>query len=288
MKKLLSPKNDYVFKKIMGDQHNIDILAGFLKSLLDIPHDEYEHITVEDPHLNPDIRDGKKGILDVRIKTKSGKTVNVEIQLADTKELPARILFYASHMLTEQLSTGDNYCEIKKVISIVILDYDLIENAAYHNRFRLYDMDTGHLFSDLLEIHTLELKKLPQQTDSSALYNWLSFLKAERREDFEMIAGRDPDIKKAYAVLAELSQDEKERRRAESYEKARRDEESRMRISREEGREAGLAIGAEKKALEAARNALKKQFPLADISDITGLSLERIEKLKSEMHSDGN
>ena len=48
-KKLLPVKLDLVFKLIFGDQRNTDILASFLKSVLDIPEEEYERVTIVDP-----------------------------------------------------------------------------------------------------------------------------------------------------------------------------------------------------------------------------------------------
>ena len=41
---LLPVKSDFVFKLIFGDQKNIDILASFLKSVLDIPDEENTNI----------------------------------------------------------------------------------------------------------------------------------------------------------------------------------------------------------------------------------------------------
>jgi hypothetical protein len=49
--KLLPVKSDFVFKLIFGDQKNADILTGFLKSVLDIPDEEYERIIIVDPHI---------------------------------------------------------------------------------------------------------------------------------------------------------------------------------------------------------------------------------------------
>ena len=48
-KSLLPVTSDFVFKLIFGDQRNVDILTGFLKSVLDIPESEYDHITIVDP-----------------------------------------------------------------------------------------------------------------------------------------------------------------------------------------------------------------------------------------------
>ncbi|WP_294183656.1 hypothetical protein [uncultured Sphingobacterium sp.] len=47
-----------------------------------------------------------------------------------------------------------------------------------------------------------------------------------------------------------------------------------------EGLEKGLAEGEHKQALESARKMLAKGYNKADVSDITGLSIEEIEKLK--------
>lgn len=56
--KYLPPKSDLIFKKIFGDPKNIEILTAFLKSTLDINHDEYEKIILTDTHLQQEnIRD---------------------------------------------------------------------------------------------------------------------------------------------------------------------------------------------------------------------------------------
>ena len=61
---LLPVTSDFVFKLIFGDQRNTDILAEFLKAVLDIPESEYDRITVVDPHVKKESPDGKYGILD--------------------------------------------------------------------------------------------------------------------------------------------------------------------------------------------------------------------------------
>jgi hypothetical protein len=49
--KILSPRSDFVFKLIFGNQANADVLAAFLHSVLDLPESEYETPTILDPHL---------------------------------------------------------------------------------------------------------------------------------------------------------------------------------------------------------------------------------------------
>jgi len=63
---ILSPRSDYIFKLIFGNQANADILAAFLRSVLDLPEDEYDTLTIVDPHPNREGADGKLSILDVK------------------------------------------------------------------------------------------------------------------------------------------------------------------------------------------------------------------------------
>ena len=127
MRKLLSPKSDFVFKMIFGDQHNMDILGSFLQSVLDLAEDEYDRLSIVDPHLRKDSYRDKLGILDVKVHTKSGKIIDVEIQVSDIPQMRERIVFYTSKMITEQIRQGEGYNVIKKVVSILITDYRLIQ-----------------------------------------------------------------------------------------------------------------------------------------------------------------
>jgi len=261
---LLSPRSDLVFKLIFGDQRNVDILTAFLKSVLDLPEDEYDRLTIVDPHLKPDFNGDKSGILDIKIHTKSGKIIEAEMQISNIPQMRERIVFYAAKMITEQIGKGGKYNVIKRVISIVITDYRLIpENERYHNRYRLVDPDTGSQFTDLLEVDVLELPKLPGD-DNTELWEWMMFLKSERKEDLSMLEKRNPQIRKAVAVLKELSQDERTRLLYEEREKARRDMMSRL-------------DGA---IQEIARNLLLLAVPIETIAKATGLSEEDIKKLQ--------
>ena len=49
-KEPLSPKNDFVFKLLFGEQTRLDILQNFLMAVLDLPAEEYGHLVIVDPH----------------------------------------------------------------------------------------------------------------------------------------------------------------------------------------------------------------------------------------------
>ena len=52
-KDFLSPKSDLIFKLLFGDERNIELLTDFLKSVLRLPIDDYDEVTIVDPHLLP-------------------------------------------------------------------------------------------------------------------------------------------------------------------------------------------------------------------------------------------
>ena len=56
-----------------------------------------------------------------------------------------------------------------------------------------------------------------------------------------------------------------------------------MQVKAEEARERGLAEGQQQKAIEDAKNMLKKNYPTSDISEITGLTLEKVLELQKQI-----
>ena len=54
-----------------------------------------------------------------------------------------------------------------------------------------------------------------------------------------------------------------------------------MQVKAEEAREEGLAEGQQQQAIETAKKMLIKKYPLSDIKELTGLSLEAVKKLAS-------
>jgi len=77
---VLSPVNDWIFKLLFGDERRKDMLINLLKIFIELPEEEYE-LTFLDTHLKPETEGDKLGILDVKVRTKSGKIFDIEIQV---------------------------------------------------------------------------------------------------------------------------------------------------------------------------------------------------------------
>jgi predicted transposase/invertase (TIGR01784 family) len=263
---------------IFADKHNIDILRCFLSAALDLPETQFEEISVIDSHLELEYPDDKLGILDVRVLTESGKRIDIEVQLRSFESMPERITFYTCKNLTTQIASGDSYEAIRKTITIVIMDFSLLDSPSYQHKFSLYDARNQLQFTDILEIFTLELSKLPAETDEeSLLLYWLRLFKAQRLEEYEMLAAKNPTIGKTVDILKRLSADDKARMAYEAREKVRRDELARI----NDARNSGKKEGKREAQLEFARNLIAEGLPPEQIARVSGLSLEDAQTLSN-------
>ena len=84
------------------------------------------------------------------------------------------------------------------------------------------------LYSDQIELHVLELPKLPEELKEGAsdMLLWTKFINAEKKEELNMLSEKNPYIKEACETLQEVSQD-----RAMQLEYLAREGDSRPRLS---------------------------------------------------------
>jgi hypothetical protein len=66
---IVSPLYDFAVAEIFGNQQNISNTISFLKTLLDIPEDDYDRLTVVSPILKRLFHRHKMGIVDLKLTT---------------------------------------------------------------------------------------------------------------------------------------------------------------------------------------------------------------------------
>ncbi|MDR3201095.1 MAG: Rpn family recombination-promoting nuclease/putative transposase [Spirochaetales bacterium] len=275
-KQFPSALNDYVFKLIFGDQRNVDILADFLQSVLTLPPDEYDYLTIIDPFIKREEETGKMSILDVKVHTTTGRIIDVEIQVAPAPEMAQRMLSYAAGLLRGQIRKGGKYEDVRQVICIVITNFVMApEEKDYFNEISLRYAASGREFTDALKFITLELPKLPRQDDAKEVWGWLSFLKSQRKEELMELVERNPRLRKPVGILMKLSDDERESLIFEAQERFRMDTESRIDWAKRQG----AKEQEEKEKREIARKMKTDGLPLEKISGYTGLSADEIQAL---------
>ncbi|RKI54983.1 Rpn family recombination-promoting nuclease/putative transposase [bacterium D16-51] len=280
---LMKPKIDFAFKEIMADEK---ARIGFLSAMLKLNPEDIKETTLLNTSLRKTYEDDKLGILDVRVLMNDDTEIDIEVQLAELSVWAERSLFYLAKMYTGQINPGDSYNKFKKCVSISILDFELFDDTGdFYSCFHIAEDNRHTLYTDKMEFHVLELTKLPEELkdDSDNILLWAKFINAERKEEFDMIADKNPYIESAYQTLQVISQDEEKRLEYEAREKAIRDHNQFMYEARQKGRAEGIKIGeAHGKtlaAIEIAKRLIEQGYSTNEIMLITNLPKNQIDKL---------
>ena len=131
-------------------------------------------------------------------------------------------------------------------------------------------------YSDLMEMHMLELVKLPPEAQNEeGIILWMRFLGGRCEEDFRHMAEKDKYIEEAYDTLKKLSADEEKRLEYEARQKVIRDHNSFMKSAEKRGLQQGIqytlkALELKKQNLSAEQIAEELQISLNDVKMILG------------------
>ncbi|WP_318011019.1 Rpn family recombination-promoting nuclease/putative transposase [Clostridium sp. FP1] len=281
-----------VSKLLFGDEKNKDLLIELLNAILKMPQDELEEIELINTELLREFAEDRKGILDVRAKTKNGEHIDIEIQVLYTAYMAERTLFYWSKMYNGQIKSGDTYDKLEKCITINIVDFKCIDINKLHTSFHITEDETNEKLTDVLEIHYLELPKLfddnvPKDEDEPVV-QWMMFLQARNKEAFLMLAEKNEKIRKAYNILEVISKDDKARAAYESREAELHDQMTRLKSAREqglkEGLEEGLKEGLKEATIKNAKNFLLMGLAVDMVAKGTGLSVGEVENIKRKLN----
>lgn len=281
---IVPPRSDLLFRRIFTDEHNIGLLQSLLGSVLpDLPPAEWAQVRLSDPRVPGDHAGEKETVLDVRVVTATGTAIDVEVQLFPHPGLRERMAYSAARLLSSQGHRGEPYHALRPAIVVVITGFDLTDDehdTDYHHRHLLYDPDHHLVFTSILQIHTLELPKVPRTPDGTRAWPWMRFLAADTEEELVMAATDHPDITQAVTIVQRFSADETARHEAESREKFLYDQWSREHFAREEGertgREEGERAGAAQASRDSALRALRLGLPPEQVAEITGLGVDEV------------
>ena len=278
---------DYAFKRVFGKNGNESILKYLLESILNI---EIKSITIQNPEIPKNIKDGKVGVLDVRAELNGDEITEVEMQVQDQHNIDKRSPTYLTKIYSDQLKEGEQYIEVKKVVVINILNFDYYKRNSYHSVARMMfeeskeneKVDLGYIVEDKyatkdLEMHFIELTKFRKKDPdmSNKLEQWLCLI-CDEEDKIKMAESKNEEIEKAKKELEKLAMNPEDRELYELRLKAIRDE---MNI-RYSGYIDGKAEGKNERNIEIAKNMLKENIDIELISKVTGLNPEEIEKLK--------
>ena len=155
--------NDFAFKYVFGE--DCKEANDALKSLLTVFLErKVNHVVVKNSELVKDYSKMKSPRLDLLVEFDDQTTVDLEMQLRQTKDnLPIRFSYYLARLHGSQELEGKYYGELKETIVLVFFNVNLIDNHRMCNTFTLRN-EEGLSFveesQDRMKLRTVEMAKL--------------------------------------------------------------------------------------------------------------------------------
>lgn len=279
---------DWAIKRLLRDKANFVVLEGFLSELL------FEDVKIKEileSKSNQEIDKDKYNRVDILTQNAKNELVVIEIQNTYEIDYFHRMIYGASKALTENITLGASYAEIKKVISINIVYFDLGQGKDYIYRGKT-NFEGLHQ-KDLLQLSNKQKKTFIKQNVSDifpeyylikvnqfndiaidTLDEWVYFLKNSEVKD-EFKAKGLAEAKEAFDIMRlDKEQHYAYNRYLDSLHVKASDAFS-------------LQMEAEDKVrqdekVEMAKKAIKKGLDNDTIAELTDLTIEQIEQLRHE------
>ncbi|MDX8337169.1 Rpn family recombination-promoting nuclease/putative transposase [Candidatus Cetobacterium colombiensis] len=283
---LFDPKVDYVFKNIFGSEKHPRILISFLNACIK-PKEPIVEVKLKNTELTKEYIEDSFSRLDILAKTSTGELINIEMQRADERNMVKRSLYYWSKAYISEYTGKGAYANLPRTICINVLDFILLEEENFHNKYLIQNAKNNNLLTDTLELHFIEIPKMKDIDESDLLSVWVGFLENPNNEKVISLERKVEELQEAKEELARISRDPKEAENYRMRENARNDRLNALLSAEEKGIAKGIAKGIVQGRAEgenlAKINIAKGLIGLISdelIAEKTGLSVEEIKKLK--------
>ena len=300
---------DWAAKRLLRNKANYAVLEGLVTVLLG---EKISIIEMLESESNQDSANDKFNRVDIKAKDSKGDIILIEIQLTREWYYLQRVLYGVSKTITEHISLGSKYEEVKKIYSINILYFDLGKGSdyLYHGTTTFIGVHTNdelivrkrdkdairtcsptEIFPEYFLIRVNEFNEVAK----TPIEEWMDFLKNNHIKDNT----ETPGLREAKEQLRVLQMNDAERKAYDNYLDTIRTQDSvldtyrtegllegRM-IGRAEGREEGRAEGRAEGREEGARNQsiaiakemIKMNLDKSIIKRATGLTDEELDNL---------
>jgi predicted transposase/invertase (TIGR01784 family) len=277
---------DWAIKNILRNKANFDILEGFLSELL------YEDVKIQEileSESNQETDVDKFNRVDLLAKNSKDELILIEVQNNTEYDYFHRMAYGASKLITQYLHKGDEFGQIKKVIGVSIVYFDLGqgEDYVYHGKTNFIGLHK----KDILKLNKKQ-KELYAKTEISDIYpefyllkvnqfndvakdtldEWIYFLKNSEIEQRFKAKG----IEQAHKKLDVLNMEESDRKKYDRYLDDLHYHASMANSTKIEAEELilakGIAKGKQEEKRETAKKLKAEGLPAEAIARITGLT----------------
>ncbi|REB08872.1 Rpn family recombination-promoting nuclease/putative transposase [Sporosarcina sp. BI001-red] len=167
-------KIDYAFKQLFGSEKNKEVTVVFLNAILQrTGRDGIKDISFSNVEAGGEHEEDKQSRLDLLVVTNANEWINVEIQFTDKYDMVKRSVYYWSGMYRSQLQRKMGYRELRPVIAINLLNFNMFDQTEqFHTTYHLYEDKEKFKLTDLMEFHFIEMPKLIQAWKEEKLNPW--------------------------------------------------------------------------------------------------------------------
>ena len=282
--------NDFFIRYFFGLKGDEDLLLSFINAIMiDSNFATFKSVEIINPFNLSEKANNKESIVDLKAITEDGIIVIVEIQTYSTKNFFERTLYYWSKNYSNILKKGEDYPELKPVISINLIDDILFDknDKRMHTCYLLKEKNTNEILTDHIQLHGfwpplayVEIPKFDEKADiKRELKNWILFLKSNKEEDMSQLLKEDTIFEKAMKKYNYFTDNEDLLNEYDKREAYLVYQHSLMRDFKEEGFDEGKLEGIKENGYAIAKSLKSSGLDNQFISEHTGLSIEEIEKL---------
>ena len=294
MARFIDPRVDWAFKRIFGSEDTKECLITFLNGLFEdeLVIKDVTFAKTEKLGLRPDDRGV---VFDVYCITNEGKHVIVEMQKKEQEYFADRALFYTARAIVQQGIRGIWDYHLAPVYTVCFMDF--VSQSPILKEFRtdlvLTDLQTRQRVSDRMRIVYLQLPLFDKHTEAECMDIfdcWIYIVKNMNMFEQMPFSEKYPVFRKLAEIgdLRKLSREELElydediKNMRDIYATRKFDEKRGMEKGMAKGMEIGIAKGMEKEKLATARRLLSMGLSEEQVSTVTELPLEEIQKMKEQ------
>lgn len=279
---------DWAIKRLLRQKANFDVLEGFLTVFIGEP---IKIVEILESEGNQNAADDKFNRIDIKARNSKDEIIIIEVQ--NTREIYylERILYGVAKAITEHISLGKSYGEVKKVYSISILYFDIGKGTdyLYHGQTHFIGVHTH----DELQVNMKERNAFVTRTPATIfpeyilirvnefnsvavtpLEEWMRYLK-------EGVISQDttaPGLSEAREKLRYYSMSKAEQHDYDEHLNAVMIQNDVLTTTKEEGRLEGIQEGERRERLKNAASLKKVGMDVSLIAQALGLTEEEVEK----------
>lgn len=291
--------DDDVFKLVFGRESTKDVMIEFLNQV--ITDRNIVDLDFMDKEMHPLDTGRKSSIYDMFCKTDEGSRIIVEVQRRKQPYYAERAIYYSTFQIQRQIEAGSGDYNFLPVYVISILNFHIADNDnsdRIKTVYRFREEHTHTTLTDRVTLIFLELSKFKkgQHELSDDILEGMYFC----LKNMSHLKGRpealDHDIfRKIFDACELLKMDEITRLKVIDKMTTERDLRNQMEYARkiaieeghkegiqqgiQEGIQQGIQQGKTEKAREIAQKLISAGMPIEEVSDIVGLSKDKLSSL---------